>query len=821
MSIRRRLFLGFFVILALFAVNIVIFRQSNEDRRERFAAVRDAFDRQELVSKIQQTLDEQGRSVEQLKVLAEFGEGELAPEAVDEFVARLEGLGADIDKLHALNDADDQRLVGRLSLLFDQLQEELTTFYRSLEIVEAAGEGDPTPETVTSETVAEAQGPEASAEAETAEPADGSGSEASDSPATADSEAVSEPPRPVVEQVLEQLGLIRSNEDSKITVAITEFDSVTASTDTKVLGVFLASAVLALLVALWVSGHLSRGLQALESGARRIGRGDLDHRIGISSRDELGELAKSFNQMSQNLHQARARVEEARAAAEDANQAKSTFLANMSHELRTPMNAIIGYTEMLAEDAEDLGQEDFIPDLNKILAAGKHLLALINDVLDLSKIEAGKMNLFLEEFEVGSLIDDVSATIQPLVDKNGNRLIVDVESRQGSLTADETKVRQTLFNLLSNASKFTDQGTITLQARRGPIGGQAAIDGWIFKVSDTGIGMSPEQMEKVFDEFTQADSSTTRRFGGTGLGLTISKMFCQLMGGDVSVESEEGHGTTFTVELPAVVGQRPPDEPRRPQDTAPPRAAGQSETVLVIDDDANTLELTERYLTRAGFEVVTATNGMQGLELALKLQPSAITLDVMMPGMDGWAVLSALKKEAATADIPVIMMTMLDEKEMGLALGASEYLSKPIDRQRLTGYLDRFLGGSRTGDGRVLIVEDEADARQLLRRGLEKDGWTIDEAENGLVALARLTETVPDLILLDLIMPQMDGYDFLAEIRHSEEWRDIPVVVVTAQDLTEDNKVKLEGQVDAVLKKGQRDDLLGELRDLVAACVAR
>ena len=502
----------------------------------------------------------------------------------------------------------------------------------------------------------------------------------------------------------------------------------------------------------------------------------------------------------------------------------------MSHELRTPMNAIIGYTEMLTEDAEDLGQDDFIPDLKKILAAGKHLLALINDVLDLSKIEAGKMTLFLEEFEVASLIDDVTTTIQPLVDKNSNQLIVDVDARAGTIKADETKIRQTLFNLLSNASKFTQEGTIRLEAHRQSRG---AVDWMVYKVADTGIGMSEEQMAKVFEEFTQADSSTTRKFGGTGLGLTISKKFCQLMGGDVTVESEEGKGTTFIVELPAVVNEEPeaptlavavPSSPPADVD-APAVDAGDdgAETVLVIDDDPTTLDLTRRFLTREGFAVQTADSGMRGLELAQKLRPSAITLDVMMPGMDGWAVLTALKQQPETADIPVIMLTMLDEKEMGFALGASEYMSKPIDRERLTAYLERYLASSRVGGGRILVVEDEAETRELLRRGLEKNGWSIDEAENGLVALARLNDQVPDLILLDLAMPQMDGFDFLAELRQTEEWHNIPVVVVTAGDLTAGEQARLDGQVEAVLKKGAhpRDSLLSELRDLVADCVAR
>ncbi len=815
MSIRRRLFLSFFVILALFAVNIFIYRQSNAAREESFDDVTRAVGRQLLVSDLEKTLDDQRRNIELLELLAEGGTRP-DPAQVINLTVTLEGIGDQVAKLIDLTAVDDRLLVERFDQLYEQLQEKWTASYRNLEATpDASEEGAPEgiEGAVAADELASEPGSEDDREIDPA--AEGTPEEA-----PASSRSLN-----LVEQVFAELQKIAITERQRVDEATSDFDEVQASTDRTVLGIFLASTILALGMALWVSSHLTRGLQALESGARRIAHGDLEHRIAIRNRDELGELAKSFNEMSSNLGVARTKVEEARAAAEAANEAKSSFLANMSHELRTPMNAIIGYTEMLAEDAEDLGQDDFIPDLNKILAAGQHLLALINDVLDLSKIEAGKVTLFLEKFEVGSLIDDVTATIKPLVDKNQNELVVEVEPRSGILVADETKVRQTLFNLLSNASKFTDKGTITLRARQEPSESKDGTDSWVFKVTDTGIGMSPEQMTRVFDEFTQADSSTTRKFGGTGLGLTISKKFCQLMGGDVDVESKEGRGTTFTVKLPAVVGEPAPEPssatglPRPSRDDL--AIASGAGTILVIDDDATTLELTRRFLVREGFVVEVAASGMTGLAMAKSLKPSAITLDVMMPGMDGWAVLSALKKDPETADIPVIMLTMIDEKEMGFALGASEYLSKPLDRERLTTFLETYLGSSRAGGGRVLVVEDERDTRELLRRGLEKDGWTIDEAENGLVALARLTDALPDLILLDLIMPQMDGFGFLTEIRGNEDWRDIPVVVVTAQDLTPEEVGRLDGLVEAILKKGQRDDLLGQLRDLVVECVAR
>ena len=390
----------------------------------------------------------------------------------------------------------------------------------------------------------------------------------------------------------------------------------------------------------------------------------------------------------------------AKIAAEKADAAKSTFMANMSHELRTPLNAVIGYSEMLQEEAIDLGHNEFIPDLKKINAAGKHLLDLINSVLDLSKIEAGKMELYLESFEVRNLITDVAAVIEPLVAKNANRLAIHCAPDVGAMRADLTKVRQVLFNLLSNASKFTEAGTITLEvARRAGAAGERLV----FRVIDSGIGMTPEQMAKLFQPFTQADASTTRQYGGTGLGLTITKKFCEMMGGTVSVESEPGRGTSFTVELPAQVGEAKAQVGQAVTPLFDVNA--DAPLILVIDDDPAVQELMTRFLNREGFRAASALDGQEGLRLARELRPAAITLDVMMPGMDGWAVLSALKAESATHDLPVIMLTIVDEKNLGYALGAAEYLNKPIDRERLLALLKKYRPDIQTGS--VLVVEDD------------------------------------------------------------------------------------------------------------------
>src|SRR5437870_9435634 len=531
---------------------------------------------------------------------------------------------------------------------------------------------------------------------------------------------------------------------------------------------------------------------------------------------EVIDLLKTFaNQSALAIQNARLfrEIGDKSRELEAADRHKSEFLANMSHELRTPLNAIIGYSEMLQEDAADLGAEQFTDDLKKINAAGKHLLELINAVLDLSKIEAGKMELYLESFDVAGLVRDIAAVIQPLAAKNANRLAVLCPDEVGTMRADLTKVRQARFNLLSNACKFTDRGIISLAVARAVMDGQDWIE---FSVNDTGIGMTPEQLARLFEVFSQADAATTRKYGGTGLGLALSRRLCRMMGGDVTVASEAGRGSTFTILLPALVAEivEEPAAPAAPTDCV---ASGVG-TVLVIDDEAAVRDLMQRFLAREGFRVVTAAGGEEGLRRARELRPDAITLDVMMPGMDGWAVLSALKADPDVADVPVIMLTIVDDRNLGYALGASDYLTKPIDRERLVTVLKQH-----RRDRPVLVVDDDAGLRQLLRRMLEPEGYAVVEAENGRVALERLRDVSPSVVLLDLMMPEMDGFEFVAELRRHEAWRALPVVVITARDLSFDDHERLNGYVQKILQKGEhgRDQLLAEVRELVATSVAR
>ncbi len=534
--------------------------------------------------------------------------------------------------------------------------------------------------------------------------------------------------------------------------------------------------------------------------------------VAVSDIDARKHAEAAQTALTEELNLRRQEAEEARNAAEAANRAKSAFLANMSHELRTPLSAVIGYTELLEEDAADLAQTTMLADLGKIKSNAKHLLSLINDVLDLSKIEARRMEVHAENFVVEDFLRDAVATVDALVRVKSNTLSLVFEAGLGTAHSDPVKLRQCLFNLLSNACKFTEGGQITLSAGRESVNG----DDWlVVAVEDTGIGMTVEQVQRLFERFSQADETTTRRFGGTGLGLALSRAFARLLGGDIGVVSTQGRGTRFTLRIPCTAPtQGAADTPNEIDARASERTEGGATTrdlVLVIDDEASQRELLTRFLHKQNFAVRTAADGRSGIALARALKPRVILLDVMMPDQDGWSVLNALKAAPETVEVPVVMVSFVAEPGLGAAMGAADTVSKPIDWVRLKGVMERF----RDVGGDVLVVDDDGDTRLRLRAMLEKNKWTVQEAGDGAEALERVKSTPPQLILLDLTMPLMDGFAFLHRLRAIPGCANIPVVVLSARDISIAERQQL-AEADRVLMKGETSmrDLSSELRAL-------
>jgi len=496
--------------------------------------------------------------------------------------------------------------------------------------------------------------------------------------------------------------------------------SVRAKRYTTIVFIFvLVSSCFALLVCSKLQKLISRPILHLEDTMRMVSANQ-NYEVRASSfyGDEIGSLIDGFNTMLSDIqqrdsalrstndelqtrtreleeevsHRKRAQEEllKAKQLAEEASRAKSTFLANMSHELRTPLNAIIGYSEMLEEEARESATAENVQDLQKIQSAGKHLLSLINDVLDLSKIEAGKMTLHLESFDISAMIEEIVSTLQPAIEKNKNILRLHLADDMGVMRADATKVRQILFNLLSNACKFTDHGIITVEVDQHTELGED----WIrLQVADTGIGISAKQKENLFQEFAQADTSIARKYGGTGLGLAISHRFVQLMKGRIGVESQPGQGSTFTVHLPAQAKMEAVDPIHAEGAGDPPTLVSDvktdRDTILVIDDDPAVRDLMSRFLGKLGFNVLTVGSGDEGLRLAKRVRPAVITLDVVMADCDGWSVLRKLKADSELSKIPVIMVTIVDNEAMGLDLGAANYLIKPVDRERLAVLIEK------------------------------------------------------------------------------------------------------------------------------------
>jgi len=607
------------------------------------------------------------------------------------------------------------------------------------------------------------------------------------------------------------------------------------------IGITILAIIITVIATMMQIRRLTRPIHQLVDATKAISSGDLSTEIPVHSEDEVGLLAASFNQMARDLKanidekdryamelaklnaeledKVMARTSELEAAnrelqvanvkIREADRLKSEFLANMSHELRTPMNAIIGFTRLVRRKAADLLPERQIENLEKVEISANHLLGLINDILDLSKIEAGKMGVNFMPFDLGPLVDTCLATVEPMVKGGKVRLIKDVPQDLPEVLSDQDKLKQIIINLLSNALKFTEEGEVRLSA--------ALKDASLrITVSDTGIGIRSDALEYIFEEFRQADGSSTRKYGGTGLGLSITKKLTELLGGTIDVQSVEGKGSTFTIILPlakreveASTVQVSPEEERLPAVETKGK-----KVLLAIDDDPNVLSLLKQNLEDEGYYVVGALNAEEGIRRAKEIHPFAVTLDILMPQKDGWGVLSDLKADPTTRDIPIIVLSIIDNKELGFSLGAFDYLLKPFEKEAIMAALHRIPGMAAK---RVLLVDDEPAAVDLLTQILEDEGYQVKGTYSGEEALRALDASPQDIILLDLLMPEMDGFEVIQRVKANPRWRDIPIIVVTAKDLSDSECGFLCRSVDRIMQKAglARETLMKEVQSLL------
>jgi len=584
----------------------------------------------------------------------------------------------------------------------------------------------------------------------------------------------------------------------------------------------LVAIVLALVLGFIAAAWITRPVVELTRAAGRIAQGDFVTPVVVRERfaaKEMRELAHTFNQMARQLSGAyltledkvSQRTSELQSANQElarANKLKSEFLANVSHELRTPLSAIIGFSQILLDGIDGPVNEEQLQDITQVNKSGQSLLSLINQILDLSKIEAGKMELSLERVELPVLISAVLDSISPLAQEKGLRIDTRFPPGLPAVEGDAARLKQILINLLSNAVKFTDRGHIEVIAQ--PSGRMVRI-----AVKDTGIGISREAQKLIFDEFVQGDGSSTRRHGGTGLGLSIVRKLVEMHGGAITVISEPGMGSTFTFTVPAWATGQGTATPLQPRPLRRPNQGLPGTAILVVDDDPSVRQLISRHLEQEGWKTVQASNATDALQLARESRPMLITLDIMMPDASGWWVLEKLKEDPQTAGIPVLVVTIVEDQRLVFALGASDYLGKPYDRGALIAKIHRLL--PRLEGKRVLVVDDDAEARTMLAKILNEERADVVLATGGDEAMSLIAQAPPDLVLLDLMMPGMSGFEMVARLRAQPAGASIPVMIVSAKELTAEDVLTLNGHVQRFVAKGsiEPEGLTNAVRQLL------
>ena len=511
----------------------------------------------------------------------------------------------------------------------------------------------------------------------------------------------------------------------------------------------------------------------------------------------------------------RARTKElfyAKEKAENAAQVKSEFLANMSHELRTPLNAIIGFCEILIEDATEIDQTGFVDDLNKIHKSGIDLLTLINDILDLSKLEVKKMDVNISSFNLSEILETVQNTLEPFAKINNNNIKVNKPEEDITINSDELKFRQILFNLLTNSCKHSENSIINLSIKKIK---KNKLNYLLCNIEDKGIGISKEKIKDIFEPFSQVDSKDNNIIKGTGLGLTIAKAYTELLGGIISLESKLGQGTTFEVTIlqdyykSSVKSNLAIDSKGKSI-----RKVESNQNILIIDDDILFLDMMKSKISKNGYVVHVANNGKRGIEKAKEILPDIIILDIIMPDLDGWTVYKKIKSIPLLSEVPIIIVTVGDYKKMAYDFGVKEFLSKPINWKSLSDTINKYK--IETSKNHILIVDDDNVTRTILKKMLIKDGWSIAEAENGEDALKSIKDKQPALILLDLIMPIMDGFEFLNEFKNND-YKNIPIIIITSKDLSEDDLKYLNENSSMIIQKGNytKDQLVGEIDKVI------